>query len=76
MREFRIPVNWRVHGTQVVTAQDLDHAIAIVETDLSLDLPSDEEYIDGTFEVDYDLINQVKESVGEENLQDNEVLNI
>ena len=76
MREFRIPVSWRVHGTQVVTAQDLDHAIAIVEADQSLDLPSDEEYIDGTFEVDYDLIKQVKESVGEENLQDNEVLNI
>jgi hypothetical protein len=76
MREFRIPVSWRVYGTQVVTAQDLDHAIAIVEVDQSLELPSDEEYIDGTFQVDYDLINQVKEAVGEANLQDNEVLNI
>ena len=76
MREFRIPESWRVHGTQVVTADDLDHAMLIVEADQSLDLRSDEEYIDGTFEVDYDLIKQVKESVGEENLQDNEVLNI
>lgn len=76
MREYRIPVSWRVTGTQVVTANDLDEAIAIVEVDQSLDLPADEEYLDGTFTVDHDLINQVKESVGEHNLQDNEVLNI
>ena len=35
-----------------------------------------QEYIDGTFEVDYDLINKVKESVGEENLQDNDIISI
>ena len=58
-----------------VNASSLEEAIAIAEDNFVL-LPVDSEYLDGSFEVDIDLINEVKAAVGEGNLANNAILNI
>ena len=58
-----------------VNASSLEEAIAIAEDNFVL-LPVDSEYLDGSFEVNVELINEVKAAVGEENLANNAVLNI
>lgn len=75
MRKFKIPVSWTSIGTMEVEASSLKEAIAKVEDD-SLGLPKDSSYLDGSFEVDIELINQVKSAVGEKNLANNAILNI
>lgn len=74
-RIFKIPVSWTSIGTMEVSASSLEEAIAIAEDDLT-GLPKDSEYLDGSFEVNIDLINGVKAAVGEENLANNAILNI
>lgn len=75
MRKFKIPVSWTSIGTMEVEASSLKEAIAKVEDDSS-GLPKDSSYLDGSFEVDIELINQVKSAVGEKNLANNAILNI
>lgn len=74
-RIFKIPVSWTSIGTMEVNASNLEEAIAIAEDDLT-GLPKNSEYLDGSFEVNIDLINQVKSAVGEKNLANNAILNI
>ena len=74
-RIFKIPVSWTSIGTMEVNASSLEEAIAIAEDNFVL-LPVDSEYLDGSFEVDIDLINEVKAAVGEGNLANNAILNI
>jgi hypothetical protein len=74
-RIFKIPVSWTSIGTLEVNASSLEEAIAIAEDDLT-GLPEYSEYLDGSFEVNIDLINGVKAVVGEKNLANNAILNI
>ena len=74
-RIFKIPVSWTSIGTMEVNASSLEEAIAIAEDDLT-GLPKNSEYLDGSFEVNIDLINEVKAAVGEGNLSNNAILNI
>jgi len=74
-RIFKIPVSWTSIGTMEVNASSLEEAIAIAEDDLT-GLPKNSEYLDGSFEVNVELINEVKAAVGEENLSNNAILNI
>ena len=73
MRKFRIPVSWEVNAVQEIEAPDLETAIAIAEVDETLDLP---DFIEGSYKVDTKLIKDVIESVGLDNLANNDILNI
>ena len=74
-RIFKLPVSWTSIGTMEINASSLEEAIAIAEDDLT-GLPKNSEYLDGSFEVNIDLINEVKAAVGEKNLSNNAILNI
>lgn len=76
MRKFRIPVSWEVNAVQEIEAPDLETAIAIAEVDETLDLPEKVDFIEGSYKVDTKLIEDVIESVGLDNLADNDILNI
>ena len=76
MRKFRIPVSWEVNAVQEIEAPDLETAIAIAEVDETLDLPEKVDFIEGSYKVDKKLIKDVIESVGLDNLADNDILNI
>ena len=76
MRKFRIPVTWEVNAVQEIEAPDLETAIAIAEVDETLDLPEKVDFIEGSYKVDTKLIEDVIESVGLDNLADNDILNI
>ena len=76
MRKFRIPVTWEVNAVQEIEASDLETAIAIAEVDQTLDLPEKVDFVEGSYKVDTKLIEDVIESVGLDNLADNDILNI
>ena len=76
MRKFRIPVTWEVNAVQEIEADSLEDAISIAEVDQTLDLPEKVEFVEGSYKVDKELIAMVVESVGLNNLADNEMLNI
>jgi hypothetical protein len=76
MRKFRIPVTWEVNAVQEIEADSLEDAISIAEVDQTLDLPEKVDFVEGSYKVDKTLIAMVVESVGLDNLADNEMLNI
>ena len=53
---FNIPVTWAVCATMKVEAQTLEEAQAKSD---DLPLPTDPDYIDGSFRIDLDLIEQM-----------------
>jgi len=55
MRKFKLAVAYQMCGIIVVEAEDLEDAIAIAETDMDIGLPDNGEYIDGSWEVDRDV---------------------
>lgn len=64
MRTFKIPVTWEVYGTVEVQAENAASALERayqIELDEGLPLPTESEYIDGSFEItdDMDLINMI-----------------
>jgi len=58
---YEIPCSWKVYGTVEVAASSLDAAIEKVEDD-GFPLPSRTSYVDGSFEVDYSIAEQINES--------------
>ena len=48
---YEIPCSWEVYGTVEVAATSLDEAIEMVE-DNDFPLPSKSSYVDGSFQVD------------------------
>lgn len=50
MKEWKIPVEWAVCSTVAIEAETLEEAVAIFdETIEDLALPTDPDYIDGSF---------------------------
>jgi len=60
LRWYEIPCSWEVYGTVEVAANSLDAAIEKVE-DEDFPLPSRSSYIDGSFEVDYDIAKDIND---------------
>lgn len=58
MKEYRIPVCWMMYGFEDVRANSLEEAIEIAENAPGLPYG---EYIDGSFEVDVDAIDEHNE---------------
>ena len=74
-RIYKLPVSWEVIATQEVEADSLEEAIMIAE-ETNLDLPENSEYLDGSYEVNRELVYAIKKAVGSNKLKDNQILNI
>ena len=55
---YEIPCAWEVYGTVEVPADSLEEAIKKVEAD-DFPLPSNFNYVDGSFEVDRDVVEEM-----------------
>ena len=59
LKEFKIPVIWQVCGEVIIKAKDiesaLETAINIEKFGEGLPLPTESEYIDGSFEIEQDM---------------------
>jgi len=60
---YRIPVEWAVTGTLLVEAESLSEALLEAE---DAPLPEPEDYIDGTFEINRQMISFVNKKLTEE----------
>jgi hypothetical protein len=74
-RIFKLPVKWVMIGVQEIEANSLQQAIMIAENS-NLELPHQCEYLDGTYEIDKEVIEIVKREKGKGALERNDVLNI
>ena len=54
MKTFRIACDWEVCGTMIIEANSLKEAIEIAENNDD-PLPTDDEYIDGSFKVNKEM---------------------
>ena len=55
---YEIPCTWEVYGTMEVEANSLEEAIELAERDDS-PMPDSYDYIDGSFEVDRDVAEEL-----------------
>jgi len=60
---YRIPVEWAVTGTLLVEAESLSEALLEAE---DAPLPEPEDYIDGTFEINRQMISFVNKKLTKE----------
>jgi hypothetical protein len=60
---YRIPVEWAVAGTLLVEAESLSEALLEAE---DAPLPEPEDYIDGTFEINRQMISFVNKKLTKE----------
>jgi hypothetical protein len=60
---YRIPVEWAVTGTVLVEAESLSEALLEAE---DAPLPEPEDYIDGTFEINRQMISFVNKKLTKE----------
>jgi len=58
-KTYRVPCSWQVYATAEVEAESWDEAIARVEDD-NFPLPTDPDYVDASFEVDMEIIEEEK----------------
>ena len=63
--KYTIPCSWQMYGHIHIEAGSWDEAIEIAEDD-STSLPSDGDYVDGSFEIDHDIIEFEREEAREE----------
>jgi hypothetical protein len=56
-KTYRVPCSWQVYAHAEVEAESWDEAIAKVEDD-SFSLPTDPDYVDASFEVDMQIIEE------------------
>ena len=60
---YRIPVEWAVTGTLLVEAESLSEALLEAE---DAPLPEPKDYIDGTFEINHQMISFVNKNLTKE----------
>ena len=63
---YRIPVEWAVTGTLLVEAESLSEALLEAE---DAPLPEPEDYIDGTFEINRQMIPYVNKNLTKEEIK-------
>jgi hypothetical protein len=63
---YRIPVEWAVTGTMLVEADNL--AEALIEAD-DAPLPEATDYIEGTFEINRQMISYVNKNLTKEEIE-------
>ena len=57
---YKVPVSWQMYGYMDIEAEGWDEALEIAEDD-GTSLP-DGDYVDGSFEVDHDVLEWEKEA--------------
>ena len=57
---FRVPVMWQMYGHINVEADSLQDAAKTAESDMSIGLPDNGEYIEGSWEVDWPIVEEEK----------------
>ena len=55
MKTFIIPCSWQMYGTYHIEAETLEQALEIAD-DSPLPKERDSSFIDGSFEIDHDMI--------------------
>jgi hypothetical protein len=60
---YRIPVEWAVTGTLLVEAESLSEALLEAE---DVPLPEPEDFIEGTFEINHQMISFVNKNLTKE----------
>jgi hypothetical protein len=63
---YRIPVEWAVTGTLLVEAESLSEALSEAE---DAPLPEAKDYIDGTFEINRQMISYVNKNLTKEEIE-------
>jgi hypothetical protein len=63
MKTYRIPCTWTVAGTVTVKANNLEEAI--FEAENNSPLPADNDYIEGSFEVNNQMIPYLNKNLTE-----------
>ena len=61
MKEFKVPVHWSMMGYVTVKSDTLQHAAEIAESDMGIGLPDNGEYLEGSWVVDWDIVNDEQE---------------
>ncbi len=59
MKTYRLPVYWQMYGFVEVKADNIVDAVAIAKE--TARLPKDADYVDGSFEVDYDILDGMQQ---------------
>lgn len=60
MNTYKVPVTWREYGYVLIEADSEVEAIRLTH---DADLPSDSEYLEGSFEIDYDNIKCIEDEI-------------
>jgi|TARA_R110002020_G_scaffold48280_1_gene137594 hypothetical protein len=56
MKRYKIPVSWQMYGYVTVEADTAQHAAEIAESDMGIGLPDNGSYVEASWEVDWDVI--------------------
>jgi hypothetical protein len=56
MKRYKIPVSWQMDGYVTVEADTAQHAAEIAESDMGIGLPDNGSYVEASWEVDWDVI--------------------
>ena len=55
LKKFEVPCSWEVYGKLIIYAPTIEEAIEEAERD-DCPLPHDSSYVDGSFNVDHDVV--------------------
>ena len=55
-KEYKVPVSWQMYGHITVKADTQVHAAEIAESDMGIGLPDNGSYVEGSWEVDWDIV--------------------
>ena len=53
---YKIPVSWQMYGHVTVEADTAQHAAEIAESDMGIGLPDNGEYVEASWEVDWETV--------------------
>lgn len=56
MKRYKIPVSWQMYGYVTVEADTAQHAAEIAESDMGIGLPDNGEYVEASWEVDWETV--------------------
>ena len=70
MKTYKIPVSWSVTATMKIEAESMAEAIEKAE---QAPLPTDPDYMDGSFEINREVISCVNKNLSEQDIKDLEL---
>ena len=55
-KTYRVPVSWQMYGWVTVQSDTRQHAAEIAESDMGIGLPDNGTYVEGSWEVDWEIV--------------------